>query len=372
MHIKVLTRTEELESIKPEWNEILEKSTHNAVNLSHDWILAWWHNFGKRNNLYIILVYDNAHQIMGIAPLIRVKSVYRSVKVIKLSLMANGHSPFSDIIVDKENVEPVVRTLLQHFESIPDWDIVDFTKIHRDSPTCQVLLTYLEQKKKPFGLKNNIESPFIVIDSDWGTFLSHRSPKFRKALRNKLNRADHCGDLSFEKISITDGQTAVLQDMFAVSRKSWKARSGTDILSSTSSAGFYKELCDRFGPQGMVNLYLLKKAGEMIAFEFHLTYNHTTCPIRADFVESFRPISPGSILETHILRTLFEEARIHEYNTCGHTYDYLMKWTNATRQYVNVEIFNTHLRPRVLHALEYTAIPLLKRMGLDKLKKRLS
>ncbi|RPI79649.1 MAG: GNAT family N-acetyltransferase, partial [Desulfobacteraceae bacterium] len=114
--------------------------------------------------------------------------------------------------------------------------------------------------------------------------------------------------------------------------------------------------------------YYLKKAGEMIAFEFHLIYNRITYPIRADFNESFRHLSPGSILEAHILKDLFDESRIREYNTCGHTYDYLMNWTQDTRRYVNVELFNKGFKPRALHALEYSTVPFLKKMGLNQVK----
>jgi CelD/BcsL family acetyltransferase involved in cellulose biosynthesis len=240
--------------------------------------------------------------------------------------------------------------------------------VHSNGHTCTVLLNYLAQEHKAYGIKDNIESPYIVINSDWETFLGEKSQKFRKTLRNKLNRASHSGDLSFERMGITGRNDTALRDMFSVSQKSWKKQVGTDILSNPASEGFYKEICDRLGPRGMVKLFLLKKAGESIAFEFHLTYNKTAYPIRADYDKSFKHISPGSILETHILKTLFDESRIQEYNSCGHTYDYLLKWTDDTRKYVNVEVFNKNFRSRSLHILEYKVIPVLRKMRLNRLK----
>ncbi|RPI77860.1 MAG: GNAT family N-acetyltransferase, partial [Desulfobacteraceae bacterium] len=251
MPIKIITTTQELEGLKPEWDETLARSDHQAVNLSYDWTLAWWHNFGNTYQPYVILVYDADRRLKGIAPLFRSLASYRGFKIDKLALMANGHSPFAEIVADRESVEAVIEAVLEHLETLSDWDLIHFTKMYEAGSTCRALQNRLKREQKPFGIKDNIESPYIRIDSDWETFLARRSSKFRKSLRNKLNRAGQSGDLVFEKIHIADGNSPALQDMFAVSRQSWKAHSGTDISSSFASSGFYKELCDRFGPQRM-------------------------------------------------------------------------------------------------------------------------
>jgi len=368
MKIRVLTTVKEVESIKSEWDELLKNSGNDIINLTHDWIMAWWNNFGGPYNLFVIVAYNASQKIAGIAPCMKVKSSYRGIPVNKITLMANGYSPSADIIAKKDQTEPVIKAIIRHLEDVPGWDILELTKIQQDGGTSAAILPYLEQKKKCYGIKDNIESPYVVINSDWSTFLSSKSQKFRKTLRNKLNRADHAGDLSIDKIMIKDSSQADVVDMISVSEKSWKREEHTDITSNPSSVGFYKEICDRFGPQGLVSLFLLKKGADPIAFEFHLTYNNTAYPIRADFDESFKHLSPGSILESHILKTLFDESQIKEYNTCGHTYDYLVKWTDNTRKYINAEIFNENLRARSLFFLEYKVIPMLRRMKLNAVK----
>jgi CelD/BcsL family acetyltransferase involved in cellulose biosynthesis len=368
MNIRVLTTVKELESIKSEWDELLKNSGNDIINLTHDWIMAWWNNFGSPYTLYTILAYNASQKIVGIAPCMKVKSSYRGIPVNKITLMANGYSPSADIIAKKDQTEHVIKAIIRHLEDVPGWDILELTKIQKDGSTSAVILSYLEKKKKCYGIKDNIESPYVVINSDWTTFLSSKSQKFRKTLRNKLNRADNAGDLSIDKIMIKESSQADVVDMISVSQKSWKRQIQTDIMSTPCSVGFYKEICDRFGPQGLVSLFLLKKGDDPIAFEFHLTYNNTAYPIRADFDESFKHLSPGSVLESHILKTLFDESQIKEYNTCGHTYDYLVKWTDNTRKYINAEIFNENLRARSLYVLEYKVIPLLRRMKLNVVK----
>ena len=49
------------------------------------------------------------------------------------------------------------------------------------------------------GIKESIESPFILINSDWETFFSGRSQRFRKSLRNKINRANKSAGISIER-----------------------------------------------------------------------------------------------------------------------------------------------------------------------------
>ena len=156
--------------------------------------------------------------------------------------------------------------------------------------------------------------------------------------------------------------------MFTVSEKSWKRQDGTDITSNPQSKNFHKEICDRFGPQGIISLWLLRKETIPIAFEFHLTYDNVVYPIRADYDESYKELSPGSVLEYNIIKTLFDEAKIREYNTCGHSYNYLMNWSEDTRKHANIEIFCKNYKSSLLYSLEYKLIPLLRKIKLNKSK----
>lgn len=371
MKIKIIKTTEGLVSIKNEWNALLKNSYKDVVQLTHEWIITWWNSFGNGNQLNVIVVYDENGQLVGIAPMMRTNSRYRGVNITKTCLMANGHSPSSNFIVSKENSAEIIKAILDYLKGHSDTDIIELTKLDANSQTYSIAFDYLNMNSNRFGIKDNIEAPFISINSDWEAFLSNKSQRFRKSLRNKINRANKSGGISIEKIQINDSNNPAIQEMFAVSEKSWKRQEGTDITSNPRSKNFYIEICDRLGPQGIISLWLLRKGSIPIAFEFHLTYNNVVYPIRADYDESYKDLSPGSVLEYNIIKTLFDEANIREYNTCGHTYNYLMNWSEDTRKHVNIEIFSKNYKSYGLYNLEYKLIPFLRKLRLNKVKQQI-
>src|SRR4030067_972031 len=229
MKIKIIKSTEELVALAQEWNALLKESADNVIYLTHEWIMAWWNSFGNGSRLNVIAVYNGSGRLVGIAPMMFTKNKYRGVNITKTCLMANGHSPSSNFIVSKKNSEEIIKAILNHLRGIPDTNIIELTKLDANSQTYSIALDYLNMNGSRFGIKESTNSPYILINSDWEAFFSGRSQRFRKSLRNKINRANKSGDLSIEKIQINDSKNPAIQDMFAISGKSWKKKIGTDL-----------------------------------------------------------------------------------------------------------------------------------------------
>ena len=277
--------------------------------------------------------------------------------------MTNGHAPSSDIVIrGDQDADRIVGEILDHALGVPGIDIVDLRKIDAGGIVDRAATAYLAGRRLRHGRRDNTESPFIVIDSDWETFFKSKGSKFRRTMRNKLNRALKAGDVTIERVNIRDRADPVLDEIVAVSSNSWKRDIGEDLGSNPQSVGFYTDLSERFGPEGAVAVWVLRKAGAPAAFEFHLVYDGVTHPLRADFDMGFSKLSPGSVLECRILEALFESGSVRRYESCGHTYDYLLQWTDRTTKHVDLEIFPSRAVPIGLHALEYRILPTLRRL----------
>ncbi len=354
--------------LRPQWDDLLESSRNNVVQLTHEWMTAWWDSFNRGKKLHIVAIYGDDGRILGIAPLVSGRCSYRGVNIRKISLMANGQSPSADFIIRDGNHESVISELLGYLDTLKDWDLLELNKLNKGDKTSDTLFKYLTGNRILFGIKNNIESPFIEIESDWETFFGQKSKKFKKSLRNKINRIDKAGDISIERIQINDTNDPHIRTMIEISSNSWKKDIGNDMLGNPRINNFYKRICDSLGRKGAITLWLLKKGDKPIAFEFHLNYRGVVYPVRADYDEAFGDLSPGSVLEYNILKTLFEEGRHREYNTCGHTYDYLMNWSTDTKKHINFEIFRRQYKSYALYFLEYLSIPLLRRLRVDQIR----
>ncbi|MBI5235120.1 MAG: GNAT family N-acetyltransferase [Deltaproteobacteria bacterium] len=365
MQVSVISDRDGLLSAAGEWTSLLEKSSGCAVSLTPEWTAAWWDNFGADNRMHLVVV-RHGGALVGVAPMMEAAASYRGVHIRKITMMANGHSPVVEFVTDRAMDAEVQNAILSHLEALPGIDMIELPHLNDNGSACAPVLDYIKERGLRYGIKRGLESPYIPIDTDWETFFRSKHQKFRKAIRHKLNRAAKCGGVSVAKATIMGAADHAVEEMFSISGKSWKKKAGTDLLSDGNASGFYRSLCDALGPKGLISIWLLRKDSVPIAFEFHITHNGVVYPLRADYDESYADISPGSVLEYSIAKSLFEEARAREYYSCGHTYMYLLNWSKLTRKHVTIEIFSGNIRSTTLHIIEYKIIPCLRRLGMNK------
>lgn len=362
MKIKEITTDEGFRSLEGVWNNLVKESGNDLVHLTHEWMTAWWDNFGGGGTLNILAAFDAGGRAVGIAPLMLRDSRYRGVPVKKLSLMANGHSPSGDVIVRDGCHREFTAALIEYLKGRKNWHIAEFFKVRQEGQTYRILLEEMQKDDCRFGVKSNIVSPYITIAGPWEEFFQKRSTRFRKSIRNKINRINRSNDVTVERVALRGGSDAAFEVMVNISGKSWKKRIGEDLLHNQRNRQFYVGICDKLGPKGLITIWLLKKAGVGMAFEFHITHDEVTYPIRADFDDDYNELSPGSVLEYNIIKTLFEESKVKEYNTCGHTYNYLLNWTDDCRVHADIQYFNRGAQPYLAHLLEYRLIPVLRKL----------
>jgi len=366
LDLQIVSDREELESLGREWNACLSASAGEVLHLRHEWFLAGVDCFNADSELHVMLVRDGEGVVTAVAPLLIARRRYRWVPVRVLGFADNGQSPFNDFILRKGSERESLAVLLAGIAAFSHWDLVDLRKIRKGGPLDNAVITGDVLSGFRRGSKENIDSPYVTIDGDWERFLANRSTRFRKTLRNKLNRVRLAGDVCVRHCPIDSGDHDLLDEMFRVSGRSWKREAGTDLLGNPASQQFYRRICHAFGPEGRVMLWVLCKGAQVVAFEFHLQDNGVCYPIRADYDASFGDLSPGSVLEYHILKSLFEEGEVREYNSCGHHYSYLLNWSRTTRQHENAEVFSRALKMRFLYILEYRILPFLRKMRVNR------
>lgn len=363
---KIITELSELLSLRQDWTRAWNASSSSRLHYSYEWFLAGMESYHADDRPHVLAVYDQNRTCIGIAPLVVARGVYRGVNVRKLCFPLNEQSPSNDLILSRGFEDACLDQIADHILQFSDWDIADLRKLPEDGRTMVSLQKALSRNGVRWGIRENIDSPYIVVQGDWETFWQSRSQKLRKVMRNKLNRAGKNGKVQVEALTIQNADHPVLKEIRQISGKSWKRNIGADLLHDERTWKFYETICGLLGPAGFIKVWLCRNEGQSVAFEFHLEYDGVAYPIRADYDEAYREMSPGSILEYSILKQAFTNSSLREYNSCGHTYTYLMRWTDRTRSYRNIEIFGRGAAMSSLHTFEYHVLPFLRRLKLDR------
>ena len=63
----------EVQSIRPAWEQLVSESQAKTIFLSWEWLRSWWAAYGRSLELYFLGCFDCAGRLVGIAPLYRTR-----------------------------------------------------------------------------------------------------------------------------------------------------------------------------------------------------------------------------------------------------------------------------------------------------------
>lgn len=360
MELRVVRGEEEFQQVKPQWDALVASLTPTPLPMTHAWLVAWWRAFADNMTMEFRCVFDNGC-LVGIAPLVRSRESYRGIPVTLLKLAANGHSPFSSIVVDASLTPGQRDEVLALLTAVTSREIALFFKIGKDSDLKKFLLDSNKPGHQRVGEKPSLKTPVIDINQSWDEFYRARPRSLKKSLNNKLNRFRRDDGFSVEQEWITYPEQPIVDELVTISAKSWKTSIGNDLKSNRRSRSFLLNLIESFGRSGTLSAWIVRHRGKPVAFELHIVCDDVVYPIRADYDEAFKAFSPGSVLEYSALKSLFEQGQYRQYYTCADDYWYLSNWTHNYRNLCSIELFGDSLKLRLLYFAEYRLIPLIKR-----------
>ena len=74
LSVRAVGDIESLVALAPTWNVLLERSRSNTIFLTWEWVYTWWQIYGEGRRLHVLVVEGEAVGIVGIAPLMKVRS----------------------------------------------------------------------------------------------------------------------------------------------------------------------------------------------------------------------------------------------------------------------------------------------------------
>jgi CelD/BcsL family acetyltransferase involved in cellulose biosynthesis len=369
--ISRVTQYEDFLNLKQDWNTLLQSSEEaDSVFLRHEWLDVWWRAFGEKRELCVLLHRPNG-QLKGIAPFMLFNSIYKNMPYRRLGFIEDANAPSANFIIqqgfERTSISSFLQFILGQFRSA--WDVAILNKIPTQSINYAVLIAHLNQSKSKHIIRQSQNSPYIPVNGEWDTFLKSTAVKFRKQLRNKANKIQRAGEVSFEQIKAIHSAPKVLGETFKVSSKSWKHQEGTSMVSTAERRRFFTLLSKVAEDNGWLSIWLLRLNNEPIALEYHLEYMGRTHAMRGDFDESYRKLSPGSVLEAHIVEHCFRN-RLKEYDFCGLDYKYKTLWTEYVHNHNNILLYNSKLRSQILYALQ-KYFPLIRETAINLVSRNL-
>jgi CelD/BcsL family acetyltransferase involved in cellulose biosynthesis len=292
----------------------------------------------------------------------RYPEAVRGIRVRKVGFISGPDTPFVDFVIREEMREKALEAIMDYlFRAKKEtWDVVSLSQWTESSPNYEAMQSILLKERKRVVRQISSRAPYLPIQGDWEEFLKTRSTRFRKTHRNIINRVEKLKNVEVACFR-EDTSGSLLDDILAVSEKSWKEKEGIAISSREESRRFFEALTSVAGKKGWLKVWLLTVDRKPIAMEYDLEYFGSVYALRADFDEAYKDASPGAYLEYRLVENLFDEG-YKEYNTGPGLNTYKLQWTDKMRTNMALHIYNDNVRGKTLWTLEHKLIPFLKRI----------
>lgn len=358
LSLQEITSLDDFQSIQKEWNAFLNEAGQESIFFQHEWFEFCWRRIEKEAKPWIWIARDG-HRIIAIAPLMLQRARLRGLPIRKILFLENPDTPVADFVAGderREGIEAILDGLIRHRRY---WDLIFLNKIPGDSETLSILERASQDRCFKLQSDRLGRRSFLKKITDWETYWRNKSPKFRKTMRNVLNRLEKLGKVVVEHHQHLDDLDQVINEVFSVSGKSWKVKIGMAITSQESVRMFFCNLSNLAQREGWLNIWLLKLNGQPIAMEYDLVDQRKVWAIRADFDEAFEGYSPGSYLNYVITKHFFESDSL-EYDMGPGINEYKLRWTNQFHQVAACRIYSRTMYGSGLFYLENRLIPVLR------------
>jgi CelD/BcsL family acetyltransferase involved in cellulose biosynthesis len=363
--------------LEPAWNVLLGNSDGCCVYLTFEWLHTWWECLGRdRANLFV-LVMSEREQPIAIAPLMIVERCwfgipFRSIEFISSSEYADAPGNCSgtlDFIVAKGR-ENLVSGMLRHLvTSQVQWDYVRLTPVPRSSKSISEIQDVCFQLNIPFWQRHVFTQSHIDIHEGWEPYYSARPREFRKKLRNRENRLRRKAEPTYREIRSIAQLPGGFDTILDIERASWKWNTGVSI-NSMAYNDFYRRLAEVAGTKGWLRLWMLEVDGNAIAYDYHIAFNGTIESLKGSYREEFAEYSPGLLLSRHENEQFCGEG-VNRINLLwGDVHD-KRRWATSMAAYDELYLFNTGIKPKLLHFLLSNVGVLHVRRRITDLRRRL-
>jgi CelD/BcsL family acetyltransferase involved in cellulose biosynthesis len=361
---EIITDQNRFNSLKGEWNYLLQNSRTNTLFLTWEWLYAWWVVFGAGADLFIITVRNLDGELTGLAPLLIRKTRYYRIPVREVAFIGTGISDSQDIIVAAGNEEVVKRIVSAILAGRSNWDIVRLEEV----PNGGMLHENIDCSGLNVEHETCSTSPYLKLEGDWQEYFKTLSKKYKKDLRNKQNKIARLGNFDYTFNGGQNDDAESLVDMMAgIDGKSRKEGHGISFYSATGNREFMHTFLSLSKGKQWLDFTSASLNGTLIAYLLGFHYNNTYIAYNTAFSEEFHEASPGKLLLHEKIKWCFDKKRlVSEFNfSRGDTYIKTL-WATQAREQCRIVFFKNTLYSQLIRHAVFTIRPAIKAFIKDK------
>jgi hypothetical protein len=175
-----------------------------------------------------------------------------------------------------------------------------------------------------------------------GTFQEYwdtREGKFRKNNDRRRRRLAEIGSPEFAVILDSAGVEDAIREFGRLESKGWKANGGTAVAADNAQGRLYRAVLEYFCKRNEGVIYQLRINGQVIATDLCVVRGEMLVLLKNTYDEEWSTYAPGVLLREDIVRSLYAEGRVRDYEFYGPLMEYQLNWTRNIRTLYHLTCF---------------------------------
>ena len=339
--VEEITNIENLQQLGAVWNHLLSQSYSNNIFLTWEWISNWWEVYGREKELRVLVIKDQSHDIIAVAPLYaRRKKIFKGFSINEVRFLGTGEdvSPdYLDLIIMKDREDEAINAFMKYISRKDGWDVLNLTDILSTSLSYAILKKAASENGLIVERSECATCPYIQIPSSWEDYIAGLS----KNTRYNVNRRMHNLEKNFKTRYFIwqdiEGLQNAMERLAFLHNKRWEEKSSIHSFSSKEYNAFHQAVAKEFVPKGWLQLSCLELDGEIVGILYDYRYKNKIYYYQGGFDPSFYKYSLGLVLRAYVIQKAIED-KIEEIDLLKGGYDHKYKWTESDRNTVNLMI----------------------------------
>lgn len=337
--IERIEDTADFETLRAEWDDLLQQSASDCLFLTWEWLFTWWKHLAAGRTLRLLTLREGG-SLTAIAPLtLRPPQLTRITLFRTLEFLGAGMvgSDYLDFIVRIGRERAACRALadnLRHGKLM-----LELTQLQRRACVAETFAAELTRGGWSLSETKTDVCPFIDLSGhSWSSYLATLGSEHRYNFGRRLKNLRKQFDVRFEQVRSEEERREVLPLLIALHNLRWRNRDFSEAFFTTDLVAFHDELSRLALEQGWLRLFVLRLDGKPAASLYGFSYHGVFYYFQAGFDPFYSRHSVGLVTMGLAIQSAIEEG-MHEYDLLHGAESYKFHWAREAHELGRLELY---------------------------------
>jgi CelD/BcsL family acetyltransferase involved in cellulose biosynthesis len=331
-HINTL---EAFESLRRDWDDLLQASSSDCFFLTWEWLHSWWKHLAGQRELSLLAVHSQG-EIIGLAPF-SFRSARFSPPVVELLGTGIVGSDYLDLIV-RRGCEAEVIDALVDYVSERKW-LLKLGQLRRSAWAVRLgsaLATRTDYRS--YEMTTDVCPYISFAGRTWESYLAGLGSSHRANFQRRLKQLRRDFSFRFEHATTEKNRAEFLAALIDLHRKRWHEKGASEAFSTPDIVAFHDEVTRFALERGWLRLFVMWLNDRPAAALYGFQRNRRFYFFQSGLDPEYSRYSVGLVTMGLAIQSALEDGA-EEYDLLHGNESYKSLWAQETREIRKLELY---------------------------------